>query len=59
MYSCTELDYVGVIIGDDLKYRDGKIITDYTKRARTEQSLKGINKLAKENLEEAKRVQMK
>ena len=51
-----EFDYVGVIIGDDLKYRDGKIITDYTKRASTDQSLKGINKLAKENPEEAKRV---
>ncbi len=51
-----EFDYIGVIIGDDLKYRDGKIITDYTKRASTDQSLKGINKLAKENPEEAKRV---
>ncbi len=51
-----EFDYVGVIIGDDLKYRDGKIVTDYTKRASTDQSLKGINKLAKENPEEAKRV---
>ena len=51
-----EFDYVGVIIGDDLKYRNGKIITDYTKRASTDQSLKGINKLAKENPEEAKRV---
>ena len=51
-----EFDYVGVIIGDDLRYENGKIVTDYTKRASTDQSLKGINKLAKENLEEAKRV---
>ena len=51
-----EFDYVGVIIGDDLRYENGKIVTDYTKRASTDQSLKGINKLAKENPEEAKRV---
>ena len=39
-----EFDYVGVIIGDDLRYEDGHIVTDYTKRAKTDQSLKGINK---------------
>lgn len=43
-----EFDYVGVIIGDDIRYENGKIITDYTKRAKTDQSLKGINKIAKE-----------
>jgi DUF2075 family protein len=43
-----EFDYVGVIIGDDIRYEDGHIITDYTKRAKTDQSLKGINKIAKE-----------
>lgn len=43
-----EFDYVGVIIGDDLRYENGHIITDYKKRAKTDQSLKGINKLAKE-----------
>lgn len=37
-----EFDYVGVIIGKDLIYRDGKVITDYTKRAKTDASLKGI-----------------
>ncbi|AOV07374.1 DUF2075 domain-containing protein [Sporosarcina ureilytica] len=48
-----EFDYVGVIIGDDLRYEDGKVMTDYTKRARTDQSLRGIKKLAKENPEKA------
>ena len=49
-----EFDYVGVIIGDDLRYKEGHIITDYTKRAKTDQSLKGINKIAKEEgLDEA------
>ena len=43
-----EFDYVGVIIGEDLRYENGKIVTDYSKRAKTDQSLKGINKIAKE-----------
>ena len=52
-----EFDYVGVIIGDDLRYEGGHIITDYKKRASTDQSLKGINKIAKEDgQEEANRV---
>jgi DUF2075 family protein len=50
-----EFDYVGVIIGDDLRFENGEVITDYTKRARTDQSLKGIKSLAKEKPEEAKR----
>ncbi|MBR2726419.1 MAG: DUF2075 domain-containing protein [Solobacterium sp.] len=50
-----EFDYAGVIIGDDMRYENGKVITDYTKRAKTDQSLKGIKKLYKENPEEAKR----
>lgn len=37
-----EFDYVGVIIGKDLIYKDGAVTTDYTKRAKTDQSLKGI-----------------
>ena len=43
-----ELEYVGVIIGPDLLVRNGKVITDYKKRASTDQSLKGIKKLARE-----------
>lgn len=50
-----EFDYVGVIIGNDMRYENGKIITDYTKRAKTDQSLKGIKKLYKENPEFAKK----
>ncbi len=46
-----EFDYVGVIIGDDIRYENGKVVTDFTKRARTDQSLKGIKKLYKENPE--------
>lgn len=47
-----EFDYVGVIIGDDIRYEDGHIVTDYTKRAKTDQSLKGIHKIAKEQGQE-------
>ena len=38
-----EFDYCGVIIGQDLVYRNGKVITDYHKRAKTDQSLRGNN----------------
>ncbi len=42
-----ELDYVGVIIGPDLVYRDGRIVTDATKRASTDQSVKGLKAMLK------------
>ena len=47
-----EFDYVGVIIGDDLRYENGHIVTDYTKRAKTDTSLNGIKKIAKEQGQE-------
>lgn len=37
-----EFSYVGVIIGDDMRFEDGKVITDYSKRAKTDKSLSGI-----------------
>ena len=39
-----EFDYIGVIIGNDLRYEDGRVITDYTCRAKTDSSLKGLKK---------------
>lgn len=48
-----EFDYVGVIIGKDLRYENGKVITDFTKRAKTDNSLKGIKKMYSENPEKA------
>ncbi len=42
-----EFDYAGVIIGDDMRYENGHVVTDFTKRAKTDQSLKGIKKLYK------------
>ena len=47
-----EFDYVGVIIGDDLRYENNHIVTDYTKRAKTDTSLNGIKKIAKEQGQE-------
>lgn len=47
-----EFDYVGVIIGNDMRYEDGQIITDYTKRARTDSSLNGLKKIIKEQGQE-------
>ena len=37
-----EFDYVGVIIGKDLIFKDGELVTDFRSRARTDKSLKGI-----------------
>lgn len=42
-----EFDYAGVIIGDDMRYEDGHIVTDYTKRAKSDKALSGIKKMAK------------
>src|SRR5699024_5585313 len=49
-------DYVGVIIGDDLIYRDGVVKTDHTKRAKTDRSLFGIKKMFKEQPEKASKL---
>lgn len=50
-----EFDYVGVIIGDDMRYENGHVVTDFTKRAKTDQSLKGIKKMFKENPDKARK----
>lgn len=51
-----EFDYVGVIIGEDLRYEKGKIVTDFEKRANTDRSLFGIKKMHKENSEDALKI---
>lgn len=48
-----DFDYVGVIIGDDMRFENGHVITDASKRASTDQSLKGIKKLEKEDPDKA------
>ena len=49
-----ELDYVGVIIGPDLAYRDGRIVSDATKRASSDQSVKGLKSMLKAEPESAR-----
>lgn len=49
-----EFDYVGIIIGKDLRYENGKVITDYTKRAKSDASIKGIK--TSKNYELADRI---
>ena len=48
-----EVDYIGVIIGPDLVVRDGKVITDVSKRASSDKSVFGSKKMLKENPEQA------
>lgn len=51
-----EFDYVGVIIGNDLRYEDNKIKTDVTERAKTDQSIKGIYKIYQQDFEKAQKI---
>ncbi len=51
-----EFDYIGVILGADISYDGKRIITDFTKRAKTDKSLSGIKKMYRENRENALKV---
>jgi len=44
-----EVDYIGVIIGDDLIVRNGEVITNPNARAKTDKSISGFKKLLKTN----------
>lgn len=48
-----ELDYVGVIVGPDLSYKNNRVITDGLKRSPNDQSLKGFKTMLKNNPKEA------
>jgi DUF2075 family protein len=48
-----EVDYIGVIIGPDFIVRNGEVIIQPDKRARTDQSLKGYKSAFKENPDSA------
>ena len=49
-----ELDYVGVIIGPDMTLRSGKIATDVSQRASSDQSIKGLKQLHNRDPEKAR-----
>lgn len=46
-----EFDYVGVIIGEDLYFKDEKVCTNFQNHASSDPAFKGIKKLYKENKE--------
>ncbi len=48
-----EFDYVGVIIGNDMRYENGKIVTDFFQRANTDRSIRGLKGMYKTNKEQA------
>lgn len=55
IHTCQGLDleYVGVIVGPDLVARDGRIVTDPTRRAKTDSSIKGFKVAFKKDPEAA------
>lgn len=51
-----EFDYVGVIIGNDIRYENNNVVTDVTERAKTDQSIKGIYKIYQQDFEKAQKI---
>lgn len=51
-----EVDYIGVIVGDDLIVRDGQVLVDPSRRAKDDGSVKGYKKMMREKPEEAKEL---
>lgn len=51
-----EVDHVGVIIGPDLVYRDGRIQTDPKARAKSDKSIKGLGVLMKRDAKAAQEL---
>lgn len=49
-----EVDYIGVIVGDDLVVRDGQVITRPGKRASSDRSIHGLAALARKDPELAR-----
>lgn len=48
-----ELDYVGVIVGNDLKYEDGKVVTDFREHPGRDKAMQGLKQLYKKDPEAA------
>lgn len=49
-----EVDYIGVIIGPDLIYRDGQVLVDPAQRSKDDKSIFGHKKLLKDNPDDGK-----
>lgn len=48
-----ELDYVGVIVGQDIRFENNKVITDVTQRSNNDQSIKGFKRLLSNDQKQA------
>ncbi len=51
-----ELDYIGVIIGDDFVVRDGVVVTDAGKRSSNDRSIRGYKTMLKKQPENARKL---
>ena len=48
-----ELDYIGVIVGTDMRYENNSVITDVSQRSQNDQSVKGFKSFIKKNKDQA------
>jgi uncharacterized protein len=51
-----DLDYVGVIVGPDLRIRDGNVVTDFLERAPQDRSISGLKGMLKSDPERAQEI---
>lgn len=51
-----EVDYIGVIVGDDLVVRDGKVLVCPAKRSKTDRTINGWKKLEKTDPENCRTI---
>ena len=51
-----ELDFVGVVIGEDLVVRNGRVVTDAGKRSSQDRSIHGYKKMLREDPDTAKNL---
>ncbi len=51
-----ELDYVGVIVGPDLRFENGRVVTDVKKRSSMDRSIFGIKTMLRKDPQKARHV---
>ncbi len=51
-----EFEYVGVIIGPDLRLENGDLVTDFRERSTQDQSISGMKKMSREDPEGAEKL---
>lgn len=50
-----EVDYIGVIIGNDLQFREGKIVTNPNARSKNDSTVRGYKKMMREKPKETQK----